>query len=247
MPVPPPSSEARFAATRWSLILAARDRAAPSAARRALDDLLALYWFPLYAYLRRGGLSAHDAQDTTQAFLTSLLERNDLATLSPARGKFRSFLLAALTHFLSNQRDHAAAQKRGAGQTLSFDALSAEARYALEPADTLTPDRLFERRWALALLDHAIERLQAAYAATQQSALFEALKPTLTGEAPRSAAVAAQLQMTEGAVKVAAHRLRRRYRETLRTLVADTLESAGEGPPDKAAIDEEIACLLRCL
>jgi RNA polymerase sigma-70 factor (ECF subfamily) len=248
----PPPSQARFAATRWSLLLAATDRDAPSAARRALDDLLRIYWFPLYAYLRRRGLSAHDAQDTTQGFLASLLERDDLATLTPARGKFRSFLLAALTHFLSNQRVHAASQKRGSGKVLSFDALSAEARYALEPADTLTPDRLFERRWALALLDQAIERLQATYASTNQAALFEALKPVLTGRAAPYAQIALQLHMTEGAVKVAAHRLRQRYRDTLRGFVADTLDSSGEGPPDKAApseaaISEEIACLLRCL
>jgi RNA polymerase sigma-70 factor (ECF subfamily) len=238
------TSHAPFAATRWSLILAATDRSAPSAARRALDDLLRLYWFPLYAYLRRRGLSPHDAQDTTQSFLASLLERDALFALSPARGKFRSFLLAALSHFLSNQRDHDAAHKRGRAQTLSFDALSAEARYALEPADTLTPDRLFDRRWALALLDHALAQLQSSYADAGQAALFDALKPALTGDdALPYAAIGQGLGMTEGAVKVAAHRLRKRYRDTLRALVADTLGDA----PDKAAVDEEIAALLRCL
>jgi RNA polymerase sigma-70 factor (ECF subfamily) len=238
------TSHAAFAATRWSLILAATDRTAPSAAGRALDDLLRLYWFPLYAYLRRRGLSAHDAQDTTQSFLASLLERESLFDLYPARGKFRSFLLAALSHFLSNQRDHDAARKRGRARTLSFDALSAEARYALEPADTLTPDRLFERRWALALLDQAVARLRAHHAAAGQAALFEALKPALTGDdAQPYGAIAQSLGMSEGAVKVAAHRLRKRYRETLRGLVADTLG----GVPDKAAIDEEIAALLGCL
>jgi RNA polymerase sigma-70 factor (ECF subfamily) len=237
-------SHARFLPTRWSLILAAN--AQTPGARRALDDLLRIYWFPLYAYLRRRGHAPDQAEDLTQGFLADLLARSDLAALSPAKGKFRSFLLAALTHFVSNQRDHARAQKRGGTHTLfSLHAPpDAESRYALEPVDTFTPERLFERRWALALLDQVLATLRARYAAAGQSALFDTLSPLLTGELTQPyAQLAPTLGLTEPALKVAAHRLRKRYRDTLRAHIAATLPE----PASPAQIEEEITHLLNCL
>ncbi|HVX86480.1 MAG TPA: sigma-70 family RNA polymerase sigma factor [Phycisphaerae bacterium] len=237
-------SRARFHPTRWSLILAAN--ADSPDARRALDDLLRIYWFPLYACLRRRGHAPDQAEDLTQGFLADLLTRNDLAAIRPAKGKFRSFLLAALTHYVSNQRDHARAVKRGGAHAhLSLHAPpDAESRYALEPSHILTPERLFDRRWALALLDQVLATLRARYAAAGQSALFDALSPLLTGELTQPyAQLAPTLGLTEPALKVAAHRLRKRYRDTLRAHIAATLPD----PAPPAAIDEEIAHLLNSL
>ena len=211
-------------------------------AGRALATLCENYWFPLYAFVRRAGYSAEDAQDLTQEFFARLLAQRFLANVDRQKGKFRSFLLAALKHFLADQWDRAHAQKRGGGQTvLSFDSLDAETRYRLEPASDLTPEKMFEKQWALSLLEQVLSRLHAEMVAEGKSALFEALKDTLTGvRSTTYAAIGAELGMSEGAVKVAAHRLRRRYRALLREEIAQTVASAEE-------IGDEIRYLLSCL
>jgi RNA polymerase sigma-70 factor (ECF subfamily) len=232
---------AGFEATRWSIILAAgRDDPAQAA---ALDRLCRTYWYPLYAFVRRQGRSPEDAQDLTQAFLARLIAKRDLAGVDRAKGRFRSFLLAAMKHFLANERDKARALKRGGGaHVTSLDAGDAETRYLREPADPVTPERVFERRWALTLLDEVLRRLRAEYEVRGQGALFEALKDTLAGGggADGHAAAAHRLGMTEGAVKVAAHRLRRRYRDLLRAEIAATVDAPGE-------VDDELRHLFAVL
>jgi RNA polymerase sigma-70 factor (ECF subfamily) len=228
---------ARFASTRWSLVAAAKDPAAP----QALADLCELYWYPVYAYVRRCGHSADDAGDLTQAFFARLIERAGIAGAEQDKGKFRSYLLAACRHFLSNEHDRNTARKRGGGGTIAtLDLADAEVRYAAEPADERTPERLFERRWALTLLNDVLSRLHAEYVAANQGALFECLKSTLTDEAGPLVRLAAQLGMSEGAIKVAAHRLRRRYRERLRAAIAETVLAPEE-------VDAEIRDLFTAL
>jgi RNA polymerase sigma-70 factor (ECF subfamily) len=232
-----------FAATRWSMVLAAaRGRQTPRAAA-AMAELCRIYWYPLYAFIRRHGHDAHEAEDLTQEFFARLLEKDFLEGIAPDKGKFRSFLLAALQHFLANQWDRGRAQKRGGGRTIvSLDAISAEGRFRLEPAHDQTPEKLFERQWALTVLERVLAGLQADFAAGGKAALFEALKGVLTGsrESADYAAISAQLGMSAGAVKVAAHRIRRRYRELLRSEIAQTVG-------DPAEIDDEIRYLLGCL
>jgi RNA polymerase sigma-70 factor (ECF subfamily) len=227
-----------FVPTQWTLILAA-GCGEDSRARAALEHLANTYWYPLYAYIRRRGHSAADAEDLTQAFFSLFIEQGFLENVDPAKGRFRAFLLACVNHFLSNQRDRARAQKRGGGNRL-LSLESAEARYACE-TQAASPERLFERRWALALLERVLTRLEADYAAAGQPALFAALKETLTSAtAPTYAAIAQTLGTKEGAVKTAAHRLRRRYRDLLQEEIAQTVASPQE-------IDEEIAYLMKCL
>ncbi len=195
-----------FQTTHWSLVLAAGHDSTPDA-QDALARLCRVYWYPLYTYVRHRVGNVHDAQDLTQAFFARFLEKEYLNDVDPERGKFRSFLLASLKHFLSNERERARAQKRGGGRTcLSLDFEDAESRYRLEPADTMTPERLFERRWALTLLDQVVSRLEQEFADAGKSELFAGLKPFLTAapDAPSQREVAAQLKMSEGAVKVAA-------------------------------------------
>lgn len=209
-------------------------------ARRSLAVLCEDYWFPLYAFVRRTGHSAEDAQDLTQEFFVRLVDKHFLAAADSRKGRFRTFLITALKRFLANEYDRARAQKRGGGQRLvSLESL--EARYRQEPADTLTPERIFEQQWALALLDQVLARLQTEMTTDSKAALFDALKGHLTGsQATGYAATAARLGMTEGAVKVAAHRLRQRYRELLREEIAQTVTSLEE-------VDEEIRYLFTCL
>jgi RNA polymerase sigma-70 factor (ECF subfamily) len=237
-----PASAGRFATTHWSLVLAARDRAAPQS-REALAALCAVYWYPLYAYVRRSGREANQAQDLTQEFFARLLEKDYLQVVDREKGKFRSFLLAALRHFLLNEYDHATARKRGGGRALlSIDARHAEGHYSREPAHVETPEKLFERRWALTLLDQVLTRLREEMAQAGKERLFDGLKAFLTGET-RSAShrdLAAKLAMTEGAVKVAVHRLRRRYRELLREEIGRTLDEPGQ-------VEEEIRELFAAL
>jgi RNA polymerase sigma-70 factor (ECF subfamily) len=230
-----------FATTRWSLIAAAQDGAAP-AARQALADLCAAYWFPVYAYVRRRGHDHHAAQDLTQAFFARLLEKNDLAAADRTRGRFRAFLLAACQHFLANCHDHDTAKKRGGGRLpVSLDFGDAEARYAHEPAHADTPERLFDRRWALELLDRALAELRTEYEESGRAKLFAALKECLTGGAEVGyAELAGQLGMTEGAVEVAVHRLRQRYRDRLRAAIAETVRA----PED---VDDEVRDLFAAL
>lgn len=231
-----------FAATRWTVVLAAaKGRASPEAAD-AMAQLCRVYWYPLYAFIRRRGYETHAAEDLTQEFFARLLEKHGLAGIDRAKGKFRAFLLAAVKHFLANERDRAQAQKRGGGRTvIAWEGLDAEARYRLEPAHELTPERLFERRWALAVLDQVLARLQAEFDEGDRTRLFETLKGTLTGGLDVTyAVIAEQLGMSEVAVKVAVHRLRRRFRDVLREEIAHTVA-------DPAEIDEEIRQLLDCL
>jgi len=212
-------------------------------ARDALENLCRAYWFPIYAFVRRQGQNPDDAQDLTQEFFARLLEKKQLAVADPARGRFRSFLLASLKHFLANEWDKARARKRGGGQMLiPIDAADAETKYGLEPADPATAEKIFEQRWALAMLDQVLRRLRAEYVRDGRENLFEKLKPTLT-EASRTVAyaeIATRLRTTEGAVKVAVHRLRQRYREVLRAEIADTVASPGE-------VEDEIRNLFAAL
>jgi RNA polymerase sigma-70 factor (ECF subfamily) len=209
----------------------------------ALARLCQTYWYPLYAYVRRQGHSPHDAQDLTQEFFARLLAKKYLGQVRRDQGKFRSFLLAALKHFLANEWDRARAQKRGGGKTIiSLDEHSAETRYGLEPADPLAADKIFERRWALTLLEQVLAALRQEFAGAKKLQQFEALKEFLTGgrDLETYAVLASKLGMTEGAVKVAVHRLRRRYRELLRAEVANTVAS-----PDD--VDDEIRRLFTAL
>lgn len=232
-----------FAVTRWTVVLAAAEGRSGTARRRALGELARVYWFPLYSYIRRRGHAAPQAEDLTQDFFARLLEKKSLAAVDRERGKFRSFLLASVKNFLANEWDKSQTEKRGGGRAVvALDALDAETRYALEPADELTAERLFERRWALAVLDQVLGRLEQEYAAREAGEIFAALKDCLAGTAaePGYAALATRLGMSEGAVKVAAHRLRKRYRELLREEIAETVAS-----PE--LVDEEIRHLLDCL
>ncbi len=230
-----PSSEtgrrdATFVTTHWSVVLTAR-RSDTTRAQAALAGLCQTYWYPLYAYVRRRGYSPHDAQDLTQEFFARLLEQNWLTQADRERGRFRTFLLAALRHFLANEWDKAHAQKRGGAiQFVPLQLDDAETRYGQEPADPVTPEQYFERRWALALLDEVLNRLRQEQVAAGAGTLFDALKPCLAGssQAQPYAALAAELGMTEGAVKVAVHRLRHRYRQLLREEIANTVATPAE-------------------
>lgn len=217
-----------FHTTRWSLVLAMREGMEATAAREAMAALCRDYWYPLYAFVRRRGHAPHDAQDLTQGFFAALLEVGGVAA-DPARGRFRSYLLGALKHYLASEWNRATAQKRGGGRkVVEWDALDAEARYALEPADQGDADLLFDRRWAVELLDRAMGRLRQEFSARGEPETFETLKGTLTGaDTPRDES-AARLGMTEGALKVAVHRLRKRYRELIRSEIAETTETADE-------------------
>jgi RNA polymerase sigma-70 factor (ECF subfamily) len=228
-----------FATTRWTVVLAAGDRSSP-AADVALEELCRTYWYPLYAYVRRQGHAREDAQDLTQAFFAKLLEKNYLAGLDSNRGRFRAFLLTALKHFLINEWDRSRRQKRGGGQTLlSLDWSDADTRYQVDPADNLSPDKLYDRAWALTLLERVVGRLREESVAEGRGGQFEMLKFYLMvgkDDIPHAEAAAALL-LSEGAVRVAIHRLRRRYRELLKQEIAQTLS-------DPAQADEEMRALL---
>jgi RNA polymerase sigma-70 factor (ECF subfamily) len=242
-PSPSSSDAAGFAATRWTLVLAAARGKTSSQAADALAELCRIYWYPLYAYVRRRGYGTQDAEDLTQEFFFRLLAHESLDAIAPDKGKFRSFLLVALKHFLANEWDRAQARKRGGGQTIvSLDAPSAESRFRMEPSHDLTPEKLFERQWALTVLNRALSRLQEEFSTRGKAALFEGLKGFLGG-GPTTASYAdagRALEMSEGAVKVAVHRLRRRYRELLRDEIAQTVSCPEE-------IEDEIRYLLSCL
>jgi RNA polymerase sigma-70 factor (ECF subfamily) len=230
----PERSPRRFATTRWSLVREAA-REEPPCARRALAELCAIYWYPVYVYIRRRGSRPDEAEDLTQAFFARLLEGEDLLQAAdPGRGRFRCFLVAALEHFLANHWRAGRAQKRGGGKPVfSLDLPDGERRYAREPWHELTPQRALDRRWALTLLEQALGRLRQEYAKAGKLSLYDYLKPDLGG-APEGGlevsyhTVAVALGMTEGAVKVAAHRLRRRCRERIRAEIAETVASPDE-------------------
>jgi len=228
-----------FATTRWTVVVTAgRRKTAQSEA--ALEELCRAYWFPLYAYVRRRGHSKEDAEDLTQAFFASFLSKNYLDGLNAERGRFRAFLLAALKHFLANEWDKSRRQKRrGDAQHLSLDWQSADTQFQIVAAANLSPDKVFDREWAVALLAKVIERLERECAVDGRSRQFEELKIFLTagkGALPHAAAAQA-LGMDEGAVRVAVHRLRKRYRELLREEIAQTLT-------DSMEVDEELRALF---
>jgi RNA polymerase sigma-70 factor (ECF subfamily) len=237
-----PSLPRQFQSTRWSVVLAARGTNA-AAAHEALAELCGLYWYPLYAFVRRKGCDAETARDVVQGFFARLLEKGDLASVDQAKGRFRSFLMASCAHFLSNQSDRARAQKRGGGRTpISIDGLDAEGRYNREAAHELTAERLFERRWATTLLENVLVAVEAEMAGAGKSRQFEVLRPALLGDGERApfAQIAVELGVSEEAARAAAHRLRRRYREVLRAEVERTIDNPAE-------VDEEIRSLFAAL
>ena len=232
----------RFMTTHWSMVLAAADAAAPGS-DRALADQCHTYWYPLYAFVRRQGYPAHEAEDLTQEFFSRVLEKQYLEGVGPEKGRFRTFLLVCLRRFLANEWDRRRAIKRGGGKApLSIDFADADARYRLEPSHDLTPERLFERRWALTLLERVLANLADEMQRSGKAELFDALKVYLAAEAtaPPHAETGRRLNMSEGAVKVAVHRLRQRYRQLLRDEIARTV---GE----EADVDEEIGRLFAAL
>jgi len=236
------AAKAGFATTHWSVVRAAGHPASANY-RQALETLCKTYWFPLYAYMRRHGCDRHDAEDYTQEFFARLLDKHALRVADPKQGRFRSFLLAALKHFLANERDRIRAKKRGGGRkTLSLDFDNAEGKYALEPIDRLSPDKVFERSWAMTVLQQVMAQLQAEMASTGKGKPFEHMKGYLTGDIAciSYSEMAAKLDMTEGAVKVAVHRLRKRYRQLLREEIAQTVSSEEQ-------IQQEIRDLLTAL
>jgi RNA polymerase sigma factor (sigma-70 family) len=207
-----------------------------SRARAALEALCRPYWYPLYAFVRRMGQSPHDAEDAVQGFFAVCLQKNHLAAADEAKGRFRSFLLLALKGFLAKERDKSRACKRGGGQKpIALDGLTAEQRYALEPAEHLSADKLFERRWALTLLEQVLSRLRNEQAEPGQREAFEQLKEFLLacGRGTPHAELAARLGTSEGAVKVAVHRLRQRYREVLQEEIANTVTSPEEAEEER--------------
>lgn len=232
-----------FATTRWTVVLAAGRAKDTALMRRALEELCQTYWYPLYAYVRRCGYATHDAEDCVQGFFARLIRLNSIADLEREEGRrFRAFLLGSMKHFLADEWDKASAAKRDVRRTLSWDALEAESRYAAEPSDRLTPERLYERQWALTLLECVVGRLRDEYVSEGKEELFKALQGAVLigGHTVPYAELAARLQQTEGALRVAVHRLRQRYRQLLREEIAHTVERPEE-------IESELADLRRVL
>jgi RNA polymerase sigma-70 factor (ECF subfamily) len=212
-----------FPTTRWTLVVAAADPQRQEA-HSALASLCDAYWYPLYAYIRRRGYPADQAQDLTQDFVIRLLEGRYLDRADPAKGRFRSFLLTSLKFFLADERDRSLAQKRGGGKVLSFEISSGEDRYQREPGHEETPERIFERRWALSVIERVTQKLREEFVLHGRPEHFERLKVFLLGQSDAPyAALAQELKTSEGALKVAIHRLRKRYRELFRQEIADTV------------------------
>lgn len=238
------ASRGQFAATRWTVVLKAREKNSPEVGA-ALETLCRVYWPPLYAFARRQGRTPHDAQDLTQAFFARLLEddADALRLVAPEKGRFRSFLLVAFKRFMANEWEKARAGKRGGGRLhVTFDTALAESGYHEGLRDEASAEKLYERRWALTLLDQAMARLRGEFVAADKTREFDVLKVYLT--APRGgdgyAPVAAALGLSEGAARVAVHRLRRRFREVFREEIAHTVADAAE-------IDDEVRHLLAVL
>ena len=226
----PARPQAAFNTTHWSVVLAV-SQSDTTRARKALAKLCQTYWYPLYAYVRRRGYSTPDAQDLTQAFFARLLEHHSFASASPELGKFRSYILTAMKHFLASEWKHRRAQKRGGGSwMLSLDWAVAEERFDLEPATHASPDKLFEKQWAVTVLQDVLNRLEREYQDEGKTDLFAALKQTLLGsrEAQPYAELALKLELSESAVKVSVHRLRKRYRDLIRDEIANTLDDPRE-------------------
>lgn len=248
--MPPDSSElaqrglstaAGFHTTHWSVIIAAQ--AGNDSGREAMAKLCSNYWFPIYAFIRRNGLSPHEAEDLTQEFFCRILQRDWLAKVHPGGGKFRSFLLVCVKHFLSNERDRALAQRRGGGRSvIPLEREEAETRYILEPADPVTPEVFFERQWVFELLEQTIQAVRAEYEQTNKLDWFEDLQGFLPGGKERlsRAEIAQKRSLSGNAIDVAIHRLRQRFGGILRRKVAETVSSEEE-------VDEEIRHLMSIL
>jgi RNA polymerase sigma factor (sigma-70 family) len=239
----PPAPRPAFVTTHWSLVLSACDRESPQSAA-ALEKLCRVYWYPLYAYIRRCGQSKENAEDLTQAFFARLLQKKFLESAQPERGRFRSFLLVALKRFMANEWERAHAQKRGGFQTqIPLDTELAERKFQSEiTAAEIPPDRAFERRWAMTLLERTMSRLRAEFERAGKISEFDRLKIFLTADKKEIPypSIATELGMNEGALRVAVHRLRRRYRELFREEITHTL-AEGE------SVDEELRHLLSVL
>lgn len=221
-----PGSPREFATTQWSVVLAAggdTSRAAP-----ALAKLCSSYWYPLYAFIRRQGRNAHDAQDLTQAFFAELIERESLASVIKERGRFRTWLLAVLKHFLANDWHRSQRQKRGGGVVVVSLDDDAERRYLSEPIDPETAEKLYDRTWALMLVDRALSQLEDEWREAGKHDQFHLLKSLLTGERVSYPDLAGRLNTSEGAVRVTVHRLRNRYRDLLRAEISMTVASPGD-------------------
>ncbi len=234
--------DGRFQTTHWSLVLAARTGQSPES-KDALEKLCNAYWFPVYAFVRRQGYGSEEARDLTQGFFARLLERRDLKDVRPELGRFRSFLLASVKHFLSNELDRERAKKRAPGAPLvSLDAREAEDRYGLEPADLMTPETLFERRWAGTVLARTLARLELEWTGDERARRFRLLRGHLTGDELGASyrEIGAALGMTEDAVKMFVSRLRRQFGELLRAEIANTVPEPGD-------VDDEIRYLLGVL
>jgi RNA polymerase sigma factor (sigma-70 family) len=234
--------KAVFVTTRWSQVLAA-GRSDSTHAATALATLCTSYWYPLYAYVRRRGYGPEDAQDLTQEFFARLLEQRWLGQADRERGRFRTFLLSSMSHFLANEWDKANARKRGGAiQIVPIQLDTAETRYGKEPADSFTPDQAYERRWAVTLLERVLAQLQVEHTDEGKAELFETLKPSLLGEGDSQpyATLALKLRLSEGAVKVAVHRFRKRYRQLLRGEIAKTVATPAE-------VEEEMHHLFKVL
>ncbi len=236
------STAARFPTTCWSRLIAARGSKTPEA-REALAGLCSAYWYPVYAFIRRRGNGPEDALDITQGYFARLLERDTVAAADANKGRFRSFLLADCVRFLADRHEYEIAAKRGGGvKPLSIDARDAEGRYLREPVHERTPERLFEREWALSLLDAVLSRLRREFEGSGRGAVFDVLKVVLT-DGPRTvpqAELAGRLGTTEARTQVAIHRLRKRYREIVRESISATLD-------DESKIDDEIRDLFAAL
>lgn len=233
------STRGRFATTQWTLVRAAAAEDSASASD-ALSRLCSMYWFPVFAFVRRRGYSVDEAEDLTQAFFARVIEKRELGAADRDRGRFRTFLLTACEHFLLNERDRAHTLKRGGGVApLSIDIVAAEQRYQRSLVHHETPERLYHRQWCLALLATVVDSLRDEYITAGNGALFDRLRGFLSadGETSTHARAAAELGMTPAAVKVAVHRLRRRYRQRLRERIAETVDSA-------EAVDDELRDLL---
>jgi RNA polymerase sigma factor (sigma-70 family) len=239
---PSPAPSSRFCTTHWSLVAAATHRNDPASAA-ALESLCLTYWYPLYAFVRRQGRTAHDAQDLTQAFFARLLEKNYLDAASAAKGRFRTFLLVAFKRFLAKEWEAGQAIKRGGGRIhVPLDGQWAENRYLAEPADTLDPERIFERRWAATLLETALQRLRGEYERGGQGNEFEQLKEFLAaerGSIPYDQ-IATALGTSAGAARVRLHRLRKRFRDLFRKQIAETVSGDDE-------LDDEVGYVLAVL
>ena len=238
LPMPPSA----FNTTSWTLVLAATSKPSEQS-RTALSTLCQAYWRPVYAFIRRNGFDGEQARDLTQGFFTLLLEKDYLLDADRARGKFRSFLLTAVKHFLSNERDRANALKRGGGWTpISIDLPEAEAWHRPAATDKSTPESLFERRWAVSLLESVLSKLRAEFSASGKEEEFEKLSPFLNKDADTGGydAAAAEMGVSAGALRMSVHRMRKRYRHLMRAEIAETVSSPEE-------IDEEIRFLLSVL